>query len=334
VDPEPGRLESAFNWFAPEAGAFMTSRNRFLLSSLVGTAALAIAGAAFAQQPPVAAPPAYPPGYAAPPAQPAPPPGYNQTQPAPNYPPPGAPQAPPPGYPPAPPPGYPPPAAPQAPPPGYPPPGAPAPGYPPPGYPGAPYGDPQLGAQVVQPGAQRHDGFYLRLMIGPAYATSSVPVGTSDLTFSGIATGIDVAAGYTVAENFSIYGQATGTSTSNPEVKAGTASGDADGTLGVFGFGVGASYYVMPLNLYFHGGVLATQLTIETETMNGGSTTTSKAESDTGFGLNLGIGKEWWLSDNWGLGAGAQFLFSKVQDEDNDTWTSFGFTVGVSATFN
>jgi hypothetical protein len=308
----------------------MTSRNRLLLSSLVGTAALAIAGAALAQQPP-AAPPAYPPGYAPPPA---PPPGYNQTQPAPNYPPPGAPQAPPPGYPPAPPPGYPPPAAPQAPPPGYPPAGAPAPGYPPPGYPGAPYGDPQLGAQVVQAGAQMHDGFYLRLMIGPAYATSSVPVQTSDLTFSGIATGIDVAAGYTVAENFSIYGQVTGTSTRNPEVKAGTASGDADGTLGVYGFGVGASYYVMPLNLYFHGGVLATQLTMETETTSGGNTTTSKAESDTGFGLNLGIGKEWWLSDNWGLGAGAQFLFSKVEDEDNDTWTSLGFTVGLSATFN
>jgi hypothetical protein len=184
---------------------------------------------------------------------------------------------------------------------------------------------------VVQPGAQKHDGFYLRLMIGPAYATSSVAVGTSDLTFSGIATGIDVAAGYTVAENFSIYGQVTGTSSKDPVVKVGTVTDDADGTLGVYGFGVGASYYVMPLNLYFHGGVLATQLTIETENMAG---VTSKAESDTGFGFNLGIGKEWWLSDNWGLGAGAQFLFSKVEDEDNDTWTSFGVTVGVSATFN
>jgi Outer membrane protein beta-barrel domain len=307
----------------------MTSRNRLLVSSFVGTAALAITGAAFAQQPPPAAPPAYPPpGYAAP-AAPAP--GYNQTAPAPNYPPPGAPQAPPPGYPPPPPPAYPPPAAPQAPPPGYPPP---APGYPPPGYANAPYGDPQLGTQVAQPGAQKHDGFYLRLLIGPAYATSSVPVGTSDLTFSGIATGLDVAAGYTVAENLSIYGQITGTSSKDPEVTAGTAQGDAEGTLGVYGFGVGASYYVMPLNLYFHGGVLATQLTMESETMSGGSTTTSKAESDTGFGLNAGIGKEWWLSDNWGLGAGAQFLFSKVKDEDNDTWTSLAFTIGLSATFN
>ena len=331
MDPEPGRLESAFNWIAPEAGAFMTSRNRLLLSSLVGTAALAIAGAAFAQQPPPAAARLSArlrgsAGPAGPAARVQPDAAGPQLSPAGRAP--GAaarvPASAPARLP----------AARRA-------PGAaaratrPRARRPPatrrPATPGAPYGDPQLGAQVVQPGAQKHDGFYLRLMVGPAYATSSVPVGTSDLTFSGIATGIDVAAGYTVAENFSIYGQATGTSTSNPEVKAGTSSGDADGTLGVFGFGVGASYYVMPLNLYFHGGVLATQLTIETENMAGA---TSKAESDTGFGLNVGIGKEWWLSDNWGLGAGAQFLFSKVEDEDNDTWTSFGFTVGVSATFN
>ena len=295
----------------------MTSRNRLLLSSFVGTAALAIAGAAFAQQPP----PGYPPGYGAPPA---PAPAQNQTQPAPNYPPPGAPQAPPPGYPP-PPPGYP---APQAPPPGYPP--APPPGYPP-AYANQPYGDPQLGQQIVQPGSRKHDGFYLRLMLGPAYASSSVPIGAADVTFSGISTGIDAAAGYTVAENFSIYGQITGTSTRNPEVSAGASSGNTDDmTLSVFGIGAGASYYVMPLNLYFHAGLLATTLSLESE--DAGST--AKAESDTGFGLNVGIGKEWWLSDNWGLGAGAQFLFSKVEDEENNTWTSLGFTLGLSATFN
>jgi hypothetical protein len=186
----------------------------------------------------------------------------------------------------------------------------------------------------VNPGARRHDGFFLRMMLGPGYSSTSTEVGTTDLKFTGVGAGFDVAVGYSVIENFALYGQITGTSVDKPDVEAGTAKGKSDDRLTVSGIGAGAAYFIMPLNLYLHGGLLATTVSLESETTAGGTTMTARAESETGFGLNLGLGKEWWLSDNWGLGAGAQFLFSKVKDETDEAWTSVGFTVGVSATFN
>src|SRR4051812_37727334 len=69
---------------------------------------------------------------------------------------------PPPGYPPAPPPGYPP---------------GPPPGYPPGSY-GAPYSAPYPYQRVnlgKPPGAERHDGFYLNMQLGPGYVSMSAP---------------------------------------------------------------------------------------------------------------------------------------------------------------
>jgi hypothetical protein len=233
----------------------------------------------------------YPPGY-----QQQPPPGRQQQ---PGYPPQPGYQQPPPGYPPQaraqpgyqqPPPAYPAqPGYPQPrqagypPQPGqYPPPQAPRqqnpypPQYPPgaqaqapyggPQYPGAPgYGqDPYLqgGPEFYQPGAYEHDGFYLRM-------------GALGLGYHHIGSGyrgrmalnlLDVAAGYTVIPNFAVYGQAA----LGPDVR----------------IGAGVAYYLMPVNMFFGGGL------------------NLQAWSNiSGLGIQGQFGKEWYVSPQWGIGA-------------------------------
>ena len=58
-----------------------------------------------------------------------------------------------------------------------------------------------------------------------------------------------------------------------------------------------------------------------------------------GIGINLAIGKEWWVSDNWGLGVAAQLSSTVLPDKNLRTGEELNLTthsVGIlfSATFN
>lgn len=62
-------------------------------------------------------------------------------------------------------------------------------------------------------------------------------------------------------------------------------------------------------------------------------------ETDNGIGINLAIGKEWWVSDNWGLGVAAQLSSTVLPDKNLRTGEELNLTthsVGIlfSATFN
>jgi hypothetical protein len=240
-------------------------------------------------------------------------------EPAPGFAPPSPPAyaPPPPGYAP-PPPGYPPP------PPGY----APPPGYGGPGYaPGAVYGH--------SAGYQTHDGVYVRLHFGGGYTSMKANSGGNDLKISGGSVALGVAVGGALTENLVLFGTFTVTSISNPDVtSAGTTVGTANGSAGSVGIGAGLAYYLEPANVYLSGSLLANQLEINDSNGN------KVGESDFGVGFEGIIGKEWWVSDNWGLGAAAQFVFASMKDKDTfgtgnpPTWTSTAFSLLFSATFN
>jgi hypothetical protein len=63
-------------------------------------------------------------------------------------------------------------------------------------------------------------------------------------------------------------------------------------------------------------------------------------KSDLGFGVNASVGKEWWVSENWGVGAALQFMAATMKDhqvfagDSKPTWTAIGFALLFSATFN
>ena len=249
------------------------------------------------------------------PAAPAPAPGYSPPSPPPYAPPPPGYAPPPPGYA-APPPGY------APPPPGY----APPPGY---GYaPGSVYGR--------RVGVETHDGVYVRLHLGGGFTSMKANSGGADLKISGDSIAIGVAVGGALTENLVLYGTFTVSTISNPNFSsAGTTIVAADAsTAGSVGFGVGLAYYLEPTNVYFAGSLLANQLELDDASGN------KVRETDFGVGFEGLIGKEWWVSDNWGLGVAGQFVLASMKDKDSlgtgnpPTWTSTAFSLLFSATFN
>ena len=41
-----------------------------------------------------------------------------------------------------------------------------------------------------------------------------------------------------------------------------------------------------------------------------------KSASEFGFGFQLAAGKEWWISENWGLGASVAITYGSVDEDD------------------
>ena len=59
-------------------------------------------------------------------------------------------------------------------------------------------------------------------------------------------------------------------------------------------------------------------------------------DTNWGFGLRAALGKEWWVSDHWGLGIAGHVSLTVNQDSGTNppTWTGLGATVAFSATYN
>ena len=95
-------------------------------------------------------------------------------------------------------------------------------------------------------------------------------------------------------------------------------------------FGPEFTFYTSS-NLYLSVTAAITKLS---RTVNGQDT-----NSQTGFGGQLAVGKEWWVSDNWGIGICGQLTLSVNADQsfsngNQPTITAVAPTLSLSATFN
>jgi hypothetical protein len=175
-------------------------------------------------------------------------------------------------------------------------------------------------------GVHQHDGFYLRLAAGPGYAQLTEDIMGNDFELSGLGSCFRIQIGGPVSENLIIYGEFGGVLILNPDFKlAGQTFETSETRMSTSDFGPGLTYYFMPTNIYVSFSALLSQVTLEVDG--------DKSESDPGIGLNAMVGKEWWVGDDWGIGATIYIYFSTMKDEDN---TINNFSVGVlfSATYN
>ena len=192
-------------------------------------------------------------------------------------------------------------------------------------------------AQADEP--HTHDGLYLRLDMGLAFASMSADTdlgfgSAEELKISGAGGTFGLAVGGSVTENLVLFGELFDDVVFNPTVEyAGVEADTMDTSVGVFGFGAGLAYYFMPSNLYL-------SLTLAAAMLQADVDGEKVAETDLGFGANFLIGKEWWVSDQWGLGLAGQFFLGKMKDSGEDaagevpSWTTVAFGVVFSATFN
>jgi hypothetical protein len=191
-------------------------------------------------------------------------------------------------------------------------------------------------APTPAPGFETHDGLYVRTHLGVGYARMSTTANGSNVVVSGVGLAYGVAVGATIKPNLAVYGTMTGVVIGDPSVEVGGLSFPSDGTAGTIGLGAGASYYLEPANVYVSGSLLANQL----EVSDGKGKTIGKTKW--GLGVEGLVGKEWWMSDNWGLGVAGQVLWATMKDQAENgltgtaapTWTSMSFSLLLSATYN
>ena len=263
-----------------------------------------------ATQLPSAAPGAPPPAVYYPPPSYGPPPGYS----------------PPPGY--GPPPGY-------SPPPGY----GPPPGYsPPPGYAPVYYSPKDLGPP---PGSHQHDGFYMRLTGGVGYLSAKSGDGSTSMSVSGAGPAMTFAFGGSVTPHLVLYGEFVATAATDPEATYAGGSQHLPYSVNLFGIGPGLAYYLEPLNMYFSGTLAFSQVTASNTSSNSSDSANANQDwTEMGIGASFMVGKEWWVSHDWGLGVAGRLHLASMKTKQelagttNDRMTATAFSVLFSATYN
>jgi hypothetical protein len=174
---------------------------------------------------------------------------------------------------------------------------------------------------------QRHFGFYIRPDLGVGYMSST----ESGITLSGFSGLGGVAIGGAIRENSILAVHIIDAVAQNPSVSSGGSSTSTrDTSLLLWGIGPQYTHYFMPANVYLSTTLALTRLHIS----SGGRS----ADSNWGVGTRIALGKEWWVSDHWGLGLDGHIGFSTNQDPvgggSSNTLTTWTFGAAFSATYN
>jgi len=179
-----------------------------------------------------------------------------------------------------------------------------------------------------------HDGFFLRLSGGggPARARIEPTGGSAELSGSGV--DMNLAIGGRIAPNLLLHGTVWGWLLTDPEAKL-SVNGGGDttftthGDLDMTAVGVGLTYYFMPANAYVSASVGTGSLTGDKEL---------EGETNDGVAFDFTVGKEWWVSDSWGLGAAVDVGYFSAKDKSllsiPETWSGPNIGIRFSATFN
>jgi hypothetical protein len=172
----------------------------------------------------------------------------------------------------------------------------------------------------------RHLGFYLHLDIGVGYLSSSPSQPSGASSVSGAALPFSIVIGGAVAEDWILAGDLWAAAGPSP-------SGSSWGNTAFGGLGFNVTHYFMPANVYISLTPSFTSLVFDTN--QGYQNFADRAA--TGFGVKVAVGKEWWVSDHWGLGVAAQGYFAANKGNGiaaGTNWTTWGGGFVFSATYN
>lgn len=162
-------------------------------------------------------------------------------------------------------------------------------------------------------GDHRHDGFYLRLALGPGYLSTKTQNGSS---IKGWAVGADVWLGGSPMPGLAVAVTFNGVSAPHPHAELsdtdtggrGVVSGTPQGNLTYSVLGLVGDYYPDPAGgLHFMAGMSYSAMRFTAD--NG-----AQSEPASGFGLVGGVGYEWWIGREWSVGPVARLHWASVSD--------------------
>ncbi len=174
----------------------------------------------------------------------------------------------------------------------------------------------------------RHHGFFFRPELGLGYLSMSENAGAlGTVTVSGLSGMAGLALGGAV-NNIVIAAHLYDSVAVNPQVSlSGTGqSGTSNATLASLGFGPEVDLYILPSNFYLSltAGVSALSASVNNESVSAGA----------GFAGKLGVGKEWFAGDSWGLGMLLGLSFATNTDTGGQAISTWSLGLEFSATYN
>ena len=182
-------------------------------------------------------------------------------------------------------------------------------------------------AQAGEP--QSHDrGFFLRVAPGGGFARTAIDEAGDRFELRGFSGSLDVAVGATVAKNFALHGNVGAWSVVDPTLRFnGEEDAVEDAAVTLVSYGAGFTWYFGSSNAYLTAWAGAAELEFEFEG--------DEESSESGFAFEVGLGKEWWVSDRWGLGVSASAGYHSVPPGDAaSNFKGPSFAVRFSATLN
>jgi hypothetical protein len=182
------------------------------------------------------------------------------------------------------------------------------------------------GAHAGEP--RSHDGgFFLRVAPGVGFASSKFAE-ADEMEFRGLSGHADIAIGAMIRPNLAFHANVGGWTLDNPTLRINEREEDLEDTsFALFSYGGGFTWYFGKSNVY----VTAWGGAAELDFAQGGSEETS----DTGFAAGFGVGKEWWVSDRWGIGVSVSGGYHSVPPGDaENNFKGPSFAVSFSATLN
>jgi len=183
-------------------------------------------------------------------------------------------------------------------------------------------------AQSADPMARRHQGFFFRPSLGIGYFHAATTGSAQDVTLSGGGGALGLNLGGSIAEGLILSAHLWTVAAASPSISAsGSTATFTDGVVNLAALGPSVTYYFMPANVYLTGSVGFGRLSVSK------NTTTNTSVGPAG---NLALGKEWWVSDHWGLGLAGQLTLGSNKDNgpDSVTWHTYAATFAFSATYN
>ncbi len=173
---------------------------------------------------------------------------------------------------------------------------------------------------MEDPTIHYHDGFYLRLGLGMGYFTTSVtvdpaPAVTRDVKITGLAIVGEFLLGGTPAPGFVIGGGSMGASVPSAKLEVdGQQVDTASDNVALSMLGIFMDVYPDPsAGLHIQGMVGFAQLSSNDDN--------NSDDNPTGLGLALGIGNEWWVGEQWGIGVMGRLMYANTNLDLNNSIT-------------
>ena len=166
------------------------------------------------------------------------------------------------------------------------------------------------------------DGWFGRAALGGGPAATA----SGGYDFSGTGLDINLAAGKIIYPNLAVHANIFGWVINDPDVEFTGLQGTANTELGLIGAGAGITYFFGSSNVYVSPSIGLAQVTASGADLEG--------ESGSGLGLTVQLGKEFWVSDRWGVGLAGAFGYHNVPDGPYGAFSGWNSALQLSVTFN